>query len=110
MVRRYVPSYQHIDEDLTNGVQVRQRATAPSYRASLAGKTAEWIVEDYSKGGSLAPFDDFGTVKFSNCKAQTPRGATDNLQGAAIADIRQNGRVLTSTEILSPTELEVSHI
>ena len=95
---------------LTNWLKVQQRASAPSRRAALAGKTAEWIVEDYSKGGSLAPFDDFGTVKFSNCKAQTPNGGTDNLQGAAIADIRQNGQVLTSSEILSPTELEVSHI
>jgi len=63
---------------------------------ALCEQNAEWIVEDYSEGGGLVPFCDFGTVAFTNAYATTKSGSKVSPNGATVIDIKQNGKVLTS--------------
>ncbi|KAI0012425.1 peptidase A4 family-domain-containing protein [Xylariaceae sp. FL0662B] len=60
--------------------------------ASLCETNAEWIVEDYSSGGSLVNFADFGSVEFTGASVN---GGSASVSGATIIDIRQNGAILT---------------
>lgn len=58
---------------------------------ALCETNAEWIVEDFSSGGSLVNFADFGTVQFTGASVNGGTGVS----GATIIDIQQNGKVLT---------------
>ncbi|KAL9056015.1 MAG: hypothetical protein Q9162_003194 [Coniocarpon cinnabarinum] len=77
------------------GQQVTQQLTAPNANARLAGQNAEWIVEDFSSGGNLVPFANFGSVSFTGATA-TAGGRRVDTTGSQILEIQQNGRVLTS--------------
>ena len=81
-------------ENLSNG-ESRTHTFNGNVQGDLCDYNAEWIVEDFSSGGSLVPFADFGTVTFTGAEA-TDNGRTVGPSGAAILDIRQNGQVLTS--------------
>lgn len=65
---------------------------------ALQELNAEWIVEDFSSGGSLVPFADFGTVTFTGASASGSSG-TVTPSGATLIDIKQNGEVLTSSSV-----------
>lgn len=65
---------------------------------ALQELNAEWIVEDFSSGGSLVPFADFGTVTFTGASASGSSG-TVTPSGATLIDIKQNGKVLTSSSV-----------
>ncbi|KAI1075787.1 peptidase A4 family-domain-containing protein [Whalleya microplaca] len=67
---------------------------------SLCETNAEWIVEDYSSGGSLVSFADFGSVEFTGA---TVNGAAADVSGATIIDIQQNGAILTDCSTGSST-------
>ncbi|KAI2601949.1 peptidase A4 family-domain-containing protein [Hypoxylon sp. NC1633] len=58
---------------------------------ALCQTNAEWIVEDFSSGGSLVAFADFGTVQFTGASVNGGTGVS----GATIIDIQQSGKVLT---------------
>lgn len=53
-----------VSADGGNGTFLKQGSTAGLFYSG--GYTAEWIVEDYARLGSLVPLADFGTVSFSN--------------------------------------------
>ncbi|KAF8340202.1 peptidase A4 family-domain-containing protein [Amanita rubescens] len=80
-------------ENLTNGQQVSQQLSSSH---ALCEQNAEWIVEDYSQGGRLVPFCNFGTVAFTNAYATTSTGSQITPNGATIIDIEQKNKVLTS--------------
>ncbi|EJT97834.1 hypothetical protein DACRYDRAFT_71502, partial [Dacryopinax primogenitus] len=81
-------------ENLTTGETVTQDITSSS---ALCQKNAEWIVEDYSVGGSFIQFANFSSVTFTNAVATTSSGSTQDPSGAThILDIEQNNEVLTS--------------
>jgi hypothetical protein len=61
---------------------------------ALCQTNAEWIVEDFSVGGGLVPFADFGSVTFTGVSAIS-NGAEVDSSGSTIFDINQDGRVLT---------------
>jgi hypothetical protein len=96
-------------ENLTNGQKVSQSLSAPSSSATLGGQNAEWIVEDFEQNGSLVPFANFGTVKFTGASAGISGGSSVGTSGADILDIQQNGKVLTSASTPSSSEVDVSY-
>ena len=67
-----------------------------SGQPALCEFDAEWIVEDFSSGGGLVPFANFGKVEFTGAKAGTNSGASVGPSGANLFDIQQNNKVLTS--------------
>ncbi|KAL1878027.1 hypothetical protein VTK73DRAFT_8251 [Phialemonium thermophilum] len=79
-------------ENLSTGRSVSHSFS--NQQGSLCQTNAEWIVEDFSSGGGLVPFADFGTVTFTSASATT-RSGTVGVQGADIIDIRQGNSVLT---------------
>ena len=85
-----------------------QILNAPSQQALIAGQNAEWIVEDFSSGGGLVPFANFGQVTFTGCSAQAG-GDTVGTGGATILDITQNGAVLTSVSIPDGSTVQVQY-
>jgi Peptidase A4 family len=95
-----------IQNDST-GLRVSIDMTAPNNASLLIGKTAEWIVEDFSSLGGTVPFANFSKFKWTNCKADTgPSGFTDGKttslrpnDSTTIVDIAQNSVILTSTEV-----------
>ncbi|KAI0150139.1 peptidase A4 family-domain-containing protein [Hypoxylon sp. NC0597] len=76
-------------ENVTTGKTVSHSFSGES--DALCETNAEWIVEDYSSGGSLVSFADFGTVQFTGASVNGGTGVS----GATIIDIEQSGRVLT---------------
>ncbi|KIL61663.1 hypothetical protein M378DRAFT_82209 [Amanita muscaria Koide BX008] len=80
-------------QNLSNGQTVTQSLSYPQY--PLCEQNAEWIVEDFSSGGGLVPFCDFGTVTFTNAVAYMNGGGSITPNGATEIDIQQ-GTVLTS--------------
>lgn len=75
--------------------------------ATLCGKDAEWIVEDFTQGSSLVPFANFGSVTFTGTSAAGLVGLTSS--GANVYDIKQGSKVMTSTSIVDDSVL-VSYI
>ena len=67
-----------------------------SSSASLCGKNAEWIVEDFESGGGMVPFANFNTVTFSNAVAKTSSGGSVGPNTGTEIVIVQNGKILTS--------------
>ncbi|KAI0396533.1 peptidase A4 family-domain-containing protein [Xylariaceae sp. FL0594] len=79
-------------QNLSTGKSVSHSFSSES--SQLCEYDAEWIVEDYSQGGSLVPFADFGSVTFTGASA-VKNGATVGVTGANIYDIKQSNNVLT---------------
>ncbi|KAI0376003.1 peptidase A4 family-domain-containing protein [Hypomontagnella monticulosa] len=76
-------------ENETTGQKVSHSFSGES--DALCQTNAEWIVEDYSSGGSLVSFADFGTVQFTGASVNGGTGVS----GATIIDIQQSSKVLT---------------
>ncbi|MCJ1324981.1 hypothetical protein MMC10_001643 [Thelotrema lepadinum] len=96
-------------DNLTNKQSVSKTMSAPSATATLGGKNAEWIVEDFEQGGSLVPLAKFADVTFSNCQA-TAGGQNVGTTGATMIDIRQSGKVETAVKIPSGSSIVVSSL
>ena len=97
-----------IIENQSSGETVTKTLTAPSSNATLGGQNAEWIVEDFSSGGSQIAFADFGTVTFTGAQAETDGGAY-GVNDAAILDIQQGGKLLAEVNIDSDTEFTITY-
>ena len=54
---------------------------------ALCEEDAEWIVEDFSVGGKLVPFANFGKVEFTDATATTLKGKTVGPAGATLIDL-----------------------
>ncbi|KAH9847718.1 aspergillopepsin [Lenzites betulinus] len=69
-----------------------------SGQPALCQENAEWIVEDLSVGGGLAPFANFGTVTFTGATATTLSGTTAIPADATLINMEQGdpGVLLTS--------------
>jgi len=93
-------------ENLTTGVTVSQALTS---HHALCEQNAEWIVEDYSQGGKLVPFCNFGSVTFTNAAATLASGGTIDPNGATEIDMQQNGQVLTSVSE-SPGSVTIQYV
>ncbi|KAF8342494.1 peptidase A4 family-domain-containing protein [Amanita rubescens] len=83
-------------ENLTNK-QTVEHDLSSSY--PLCQESAEWIVEDFSFANeSLVPFNDFGTVIFTDAFALTAGGEILTPDGAIITLIAQNNETITSVD------------
>ncbi|MCJ1475770.1 hypothetical protein MMC13_004434 [Lambiella insularis] len=96
-------------ENVSSGKSVSKALKAPSASADLAGKNAEWIVEDFEEGSSLVPLVDFGSITFTNCVAKTG-SETLSLSSASLIDIKQGSTVRTDATIESSSELGVKYV
>lgn len=83
-------------KNVSKGTSVTHTFTGQT--KALQELNAEWIVEDFSSGGSLVPFADFGTVTFTGASASGSSG-TVTPSGATLIDIKQSGKVLTSSSV-----------
>lgn len=98
-------------ENETTGETASQQLKAPDNKSHLAGKNAEWIVEDFQSGGKLVNLVDFGTVTFTDAKAQAGKSdAPVPVKGATIIELKQGDKVLTKSTIKGANELEVSYV
>jgi hypothetical protein len=70
-------------ENLTQNVQASQ--TFNSMIAELCFESAEWVVEDFTVGDSLAPFPNYGSATFTDCYSNK-----GGLEDAYIAEIYQD--------------------
>jgi hypothetical protein len=68
-------------------------------QVALCLQNAEWIVEDYSDLDGSRPFANFTTVTFVGALAEMVNSTKVGPAGAMIAEMEQNGKVLTSTTI-----------
>lgn len=83
-------------KNVSKGTSVTHTFTGQT--RALQELNAEWIVEDFSSGGSLVPFANFGTVTFTGASASGSSG-TVTPSGATLIDIKQSGKVLTSSSV-----------
>ncbi|KIL61662.1 hypothetical protein M378DRAFT_13356 [Amanita muscaria Koide BX008] len=95
-------------ENLTTGHSESISLSYPSY--PLCEQNAEWIVEDFSSGGRLVPFCNFGTVTFSSASAYLHNGQVISPYGATEIDIEQNGKVLTSVSESSSGTVTIKYV
>ena len=65
-----------------------------SKQPALCEEDAEWIVEDFSVGGKLVPFANFGKVEFTDATAHTLAGKTVGPSGATLVDLVQNNKIV----------------
>ncbi len=94
-------------ENVTRGQSVTH--TFRSQTGSLCQTNAEWIVEDFSSGGSLVPFADFDSVTFTGASASTGSGSV-GVTGATIIDIRQNSQVLTDCNTSGSSSVTCTYV
>jgi hypothetical protein len=94
-------------QNLSTGKEVSQSFSGES--DLLCETNAEWIVEDFKRGGNSVPFADFRSVTFTGASATTSEG-TVGLSGATIMDIRQDNKVLTSSSISGSSSVTVSYL
>ena len=94
----------------SSGKSTTQTVSAPSASATLTGANAEWIVEDYSSGGSLVPFANFGSVEFSSCSATTASGSAVDASGSQLIDLKSSsGKIITSVSEPSGSQVLVKY-
>jgi hypothetical protein len=91
----------------TTNVGLTFSAEAPE-GASLAGNCAEWIIEAF---GLLGPLARYSPVDFTNCNAGTVKGQTVSAgTGTTINMVDTNGNVVSSGQIINPTDVRVVYI
>ena len=72
---------------VTNKSTGKTVSHAFSGQPALCEENAEWIVEDFSVGGKLVPFANFGKVEFTDATATTLKGKTVGPAGATLIDL-----------------------
>lgn len=91
----------------SNGVSVTKTITS-SY--TLCEEDAEWIVEDFDEGSSLAPFANFGTITFTNAEAITNTGTiVYPTSGTVVEQVASDGQAITRVSA-SGSSLGVSYV
>lgn len=87
-------------ENVTTGETVTKSLTSSS---ALCEENAEWIIEDYEEGGSLAPFADFGAITWTSACAATSTNSCVSLSGSAVSKVEDSCKVLISASATSNT-------
>ncbi|EUC43478.1 hypothetical protein COCMIDRAFT_28071 [Bipolaris oryzae ATCC 44560] len=76
----------------------------------LTGDNAEWVMEDFSDEGKLPPLADFGEVVFTNASAKTSTGWVEDLGGATIINMVQDGKLVVDTHIPSLSQIAIKYV
>lgn len=95
--------------NVSTGQSVSKTLSAPS-GSTLCRQNAEWIVEDFSEGGSLVALSNFGTVVFTNAGASLSTGGTEGLSSATVIDLKQGSSVYTDVTINSNSQVTVKYV
>jgi len=77
---------------------------APNAAAALQGQNAEWILEDDSINGSLAPFSDYGATFFYDCLGGSATQEV-NVSNATLVNMVQGTTTLSTAVEESPSVL-----
>lgn len=80
-------------ENLTTGQKAQHNWRDASNLGKLCQANAEWIVEDFSVGGELIPFANFGKVRFENASYVTG-GRKRGVRGATVVNIAHDNEIV----------------
>lgn len=84
-------------ENLSSGGSVTHNFKNPP--STLCQNSAEWIVEDFKRGGSPIPFANYGTVTFTDNTAHSDDGTITPGSDSTTINLRQNGNVMSECGI-----------
>jgi Peptidase A4 family len=92
----------------SSGASTSYQITAPS-GTTLAGNSAEWVVETPTVGGSVTPMPDYGEVFFSVCEAGLTNGSVVDGGTGNNINLVQNGKTLSTGALITPTVVECQY-
>jgi hypothetical protein len=92
----------------TSGASTSYQITAPS-GTTLAGNSAEWVVETPIVNGSLTQMPDYGEVFFSVCEAALTNGSVVDGGTGNNINLVQNGTTLSTGTLITPTIVECQY-
>ena len=96
-------------ENQSNGQSVTKTLNAPSPTATLVGRNAEWILENFELGGKMVGLVDFGEVTFSGAEAEAG-DLSYGVSGATIMEIIQDGQVITHVDAVDDSTLVIKYL
>jgi hypothetical protein len=94
--------------NLTSGVGASFIATAPS-GTSLAGNSAEWVVERLEIDTNTPELARYGDVYFAEANAGTVANALINAGSGNVIDMVDSGNTISTGVIETPTLVQVSY-
>lgn len=94
-------------DNVSTGKSVSHEFTG-KLQGELCQINAEWVVEDFSMGGMLVPFANFGSVTFSGAEA-TSGGKTVGPADAVLIDIKSYGDIITSSSVTNDS-VTINHL
>jgi hypothetical protein len=89
----------------TSGASTSFSFSAPA-GTSLAGNSAEWIVEAPTVGGAQSSIADYGEVFFSSCQAVTTTGTVLNAGSGDDINMTAGGSVVSDGVLVAPTVVQ----
>lgn len=96
-------------ENQSNGQSVTKTLNAPAPTATLEGKNAEWIVEDFETNGDMIGLVDFYPITFTG--AQALAGSSSyGVSGATIMEMVKDGLLVTQVNKDGDSGLVVKHV
>ncbi|KAF9895189.1 hypothetical protein FE257_000091 [Aspergillus nanangensis] len=98
-----------IIENRSNGQSATQTIQAPNPQATLAGKNADWIVEDFQSGKEMVALADFSSVTFTGAGAEAG-GSHFGVGDATVIELKQNDKVLTDVETQGDSQIRVNYV
>ncbi|KAJ6084470.1 hypothetical protein N7486_011270 [Penicillium sp. IBT 16267x] len=99
-----------IVENLTTGESATQAVSAPKSTATLAGRSVEWVVEDFSTEGNPVDFVGFGDVQFHGCVAEDSVGGMHGTEGTTIYDLVIDGVVVADADVVDGSTVIVTRL
>lgn len=96
-------------ENKSNGQSATKTLAAPNPTATLEGKNAEWIVEDFEMNGSMVALVDFGTVSFTGAEAGAG-GSSYGVSNATKMELFQDGKTHSKVQVHGESSFDVHYI
>lgn len=91
--------------NVTSGASTSYEITAPS-GTTLAGNSAEWIVETPTVNGQPTQMPDYGEVFFSVCDAYLTNGSVVNGGTGNNINLNENGKTVSRGNLITPTVVQ----
>jgi hypothetical protein len=95
--------------DITSGIGTSYVISAPNV-TTLAGNSAEWIVEAPTIGGVQSPLADYGEVFFSSCVAGLSGGGGVGGGAGTNVKLRQAGTVISQGTLITENIIRCQYI
>jgi Peptidase A4 family len=94
--------------NVTTGTHTGFAFNAPA-GTTLAGNTAEWILERPGINGSTAQLPNFGEIYFDGASATTSANQAEDAGTGTALNMVVNGSTLTTTTVETPTLVKVAY-